>query len=176
MKLRAYYESNGEANGIHCAGCRFLGLGSAIKIYNPQRTTEQTYSTTMHELAHASHWRMDKNSYKNSIDKIVESWARRVEWQLTRMVYPDYLGRAPNPGAYTLIVADMIDGSATASTRTNWGLIDSDGLDAVEGYTIKQIENTLIGQTSWYDWRDNIKNKYNNATENNLDVLFGAYR
>ena len=30
----------------------------------------------------------------------------------------------------------------------------------------------LIGIRYWNDWKNNIKNKYNNGTENNLDAVF----
>ena len=49
------------------------------------------------------------------------------------------------------------------------------GNDQVEGYTIRQIEDALNGEKSWINWRNNIKNRYNNATENNLDALFNTW-
>ena len=78
------------------------------------------------------------------IKKVKESWARGVEWELTRMIYPssEYKGREFNRGDYTLVVADMIDGSATSSTRINKGYIDAN--DQVSGYTIKQIEDQKV--------------------------------
>ena len=47
--------------------------------------------------------------------------------------------------------------------------------DDVHGYTIRQIEDALIGQREWNGWRDNIKNRYNNETEENLDELFAYW-
>jgi|GEM_PF-3394259 hypothetical protein len=44
--------------------------------------------------------------------------------------------------------------------------------DSVSGYTVRQIEDAIDNQRKWNDWRDNIKNKYNNATETNLDAAF----
>ncbi|HMM11622.1 MAG TPA: hypothetical protein PKE03_05965 [Bacteroidales bacterium] len=175
LKLRAVYETN-SSNGTHCASCRFLGLGSAIKIYNPQNSSMQIYGTTIHEIAHASHWKMDPATYNCQYDsdcwincctgdlKVSESWARGVQWVLTGMVYPpNSMGNYPtyNFGNYTGVVQDMIDGI--------------EGYDQVTGYTIRQIEDALIGQLTWNAWRDNIKNLYNNATENNLDALFAYW-
>jgi hypothetical protein len=76
------------------------------------------------------------------------------------MVYPpNIMGNYPTYfGNFTGVVQDMIDGI--------------EGYDQVTGYTIRQIEDALIGQLTWNAWRDNIKNLYNNATENNLDALF----
>jgi hypothetical protein len=81
MHIRAYNEDNGN-NGTHNAGYRFLGLGSAIKIYNPNRASNAVFGTTIHELAHASHWNMDSDGYNNSETVVAESWARGVQWSI----------------------------------------------------------------------------------------------
>jgi hypothetical protein len=163
LKLRAFYESNDEVNGSHCAACRFLGLGSAIKIYNPSNPSRDIYGTTIHEIAHASHWKMDSWHYNNGDDIVVESWARGVQWDLTSIIYPtDIMSGYPSYfGDYTGVVKDMIDGISSPYTY-----------DQVSGYTIRQIEDALNGERYWNNWKDNIKNSYNNATENNLDQLF----
>lgn len=168
LKIRAYNESNPDVNGSHCAGCRFIGLGSAIKIYNPQRATQDIYGTVIHELGHASHWSMDKNNYNNGDDIVLESWARGVQWELTRMVYPGYIGGATVLPNYTQVVIDMIDPSIIPIPNTNNGI----RVDNVEGYTIRQIEDALIGQRTFNNWENNIRNRYENGTENNLEALF----
>ena len=65
----------------------------------------------------------------------------------------------------------MIDG--VNGINTNYGF--DAPKDEVSGYTIRQIEDVLSYTSSWEDWKNNIKNKYNNATENHLDKLFKAY-
>ena len=71
----------------------------------------------------------------------------------------------------------MIDDSSTDKTNNGLGSKIKDGnLDQVSGYTIRQIEDALISVKTWNEWRDNIKDKYENATENNLDVLFEAWK
>ena len=159
MKIRANNESNNDINGSHCPSCRFLGLGSAVKIYNPQRNSRDIYGTVIHELAHSSHWSMNRSSYRNSSTIVVESWARGVQWELTRMIYSGYV--PPYFTNYTGVVQDMIDGIS--------------GYDQVSGYNIRQIEDALNGQSSWTGWRNNIKNRYNNGTENNLEALFNHW-
>ena len=47
--------------------------------------------------------------------------------------------------------------------------------DQVTGYTIRQIENALINERYWDNWRINIINSYNNGTENNLDATFSYW-
>ncbi len=171
MQLRAYYENNDESNGNHNAARRILG--NWIKIYNPYRTEEAIYSTTIHELNHASLWKHSKETNKE--DKLRESLARGVEWVLTREEYPGYLGRERSTGEYTLVVCDLIDGPATTATRINFGFIDVNAVDDVSGYTLRQVEDAIMGETSWNGWRDNLKSKFNNVTEGEVDKLFNAY-
>lgn len=167
MHIRCYNEINANDNGNHREERRFLGLGNQIKIFNPQNKIDEIYGTVIHELAHSSHWNMWRQGedFDNS-DKIVkESWARGVEWILTTDTYPNYFlptwrkkdGYLEPYLYYTLVVKDMIDGPS---------------FDNVDGYTIREIEDALQGQKTWNGWEDNIKNKYTNATENNLDALF----
>lgn len=64
MKIKAFYESNSESNGNHKEERRFLG--AQIKMYNPQNSTILIYATTIHELAHASHWDMARSDFDDS--------------------------------------------------------------------------------------------------------------
>ena len=92
LKIKGKYE-NKDINGNHKPSRRFLGLGSAIKIYNPHRETQAIYSTVIHELAHAAHWRMDRRNYNNcSNPKVAESWARGVEWGIDQNGISQLLG------------------------------------------------------------------------------------
>ena len=45
----------------------------------------------------------------------------------------------------------------------------------VSGYTISQLEKSLIGQRTFNDWKNKIKNDYENSTENNLDNVFNYW-
>lgn len=160
MKIRARFETNNQLNGSHCKDCRWLGLFSRIKIFNPNNRSSQIYATTIHELAHASHWELRKNNWNNNTPtKVKESWARGVQWELTRMKYTGYI--PPYFGDYTGVVQDLIDVKS--------------GYDQVSGYTIKQIEDVLGNTSSWGSWKNNLKNRYNNATENNLDAVFNRW-
>jgi hypothetical protein len=62
----------------------------------------------------------------------------------------------------------------TKKEATNEGYYKDDR-DQVSGYTIKQIEDVLRDTSSWEDWNNNIKNRYENNTEEHLDRLFRAY-
>ncbi len=160
MRIRAHDGQNDEINGSHQKDLRIFGVFARIHLYNPQNSTSEIYATTIHELAHASHWELRKNNWNdnNLEEKVKESWARGVQWELTRMVYPNYNVSEIRP-KYSLVVKDMIDN-------------DNSTEDLVTGYSIKQIEGALAGKKTWNEWKNNIKNLHNNANENNLDALF----
>lgn len=169
-----------EPNADHAAIKRWLTFPE-IRIFKPSRTCEELYSTTIHELAHSSHWELGSNNDFFFCDLIVkESWARGVQVAITRLEYPSHsvsYGRLN----YTGVVLDMIDGFGTTNSwswwdnsKDEWGSpsIHKSYPDQVSGYTIRQIEDALKGQRTWNGWRDNIKNKYTNETKNNLDAAF----
>jgi hypothetical protein len=161
--------------GSHSSFWRAFGLWSPIKIYTFGRNSVETYATVIHELTHASHWNMDRSDFNDTDSKVKESWARGVQWELTKMVYPNYLGREFSKGNYTLVVSDMIDDDfETGEAPTNKGYYQDED-DQVSGYTIRQIEDALKHKETWNSWRDNIISKYTNPTEEHLNRLFLAY-
>lgn len=178
LKIQACYETNDDKNGNTKTHRRFLGLGSIIKIYNPQRAEDEIYATTIHELAHAAHWRMivkepGTNRYRDyhfAEEKMTESWPCGVQYYLTRMTYPNYEGRSTN-STYTNVVIDLIDTPADDGKNRGKSYVEG---DKVQGYTMSQIESALIGCDTWIKWRNKIKN-YNNATKQYVDELFAAW-
>lgn len=163
VKIRA---NNEAGRAFHAPALRFV-LSSSIQIYGPERTTDNTYSTVIHELAHASHWGMgDNNDYNFCDDIVAESYAMGIEWVLSRMTYPNFTqnywraqaGANEDQANYTGLVEDLIDGQVD--------------YDNVEGYTMRQIEDALIGIRTWGLWELNLDLRYENNTEDNLDELF----
>jgi len=171
VKISVWDEPNSDANGSHCKDCRFLGISSRIRIWNNGGTCMAIYATTIHELAHASHWELRRNNWNdsNTESKVKESWARGVQWALGRLRYQNYRGGPTIRPDYTQVVVDMIDPNySSIFANENFGLWN----DNVTGYTIKQIEDVLSNTSTWQDWENNIRNTYNNATEANLPALF----
>jgi len=164
MKIGAFFESDPNINGDYRCWARFMGILPSIRIYNPNNTSCNIYGTTIHELAHASHSNMGGRDYRNTERKVKESWARGVQWDITNMIYNNSYYVYYNLPNYTLVVKDMIDSDNYTT-----------GYDQVNGYTIKEIEDALQGKRNWNAWRDNIKNLYENETENNLDALFSYW-
>ena len=153
------------------------------------------FATTVHELAHVSHWEIGYSTGQYVIDALAddpflpESWAVGVEHTITNRVYPnrgaqyefpyendlqhyslDYI-RNETVG-YTPIVIDLIDAfnqSTVSSNRPN---------DRFSGYTLGQLEDALPGSFgSWWTWRSRIRSQFHNANEGEpLDYLFRQYR
>lgn len=172
VKIAAFNKPDpqGEALGAHCKDCRFWGVIPRLYIWNDNRNCAELYATTIHELAHASHWELRKGDWNDTQTKVRESWARGVQWALGRIRYPDYAGGQTIKPNYTQVVVDMID----SHLDINEG-VESITFDNVTGYTIKQIEDVLSKTSTWEDWEENIKTSYNNGTEDNLPTLFNYW-
>ena len=182
MKIRAYLQNSykGQSWGRHKEERRFLG--AQIKIYTYTRSVEDTYSTVIHELAHASHWNMwrEADDFDDTEPIVKESWASGVEWELASIVYPTY-SRGYSRLRYTGVVEDMIDGFKTRTSSGYWteddpwvSLVRSYP-DSVSGYTIRQLEDALQSKKTWTDWKNNIINTYDNETESKLHDCFGHW-
>jgi hypothetical protein len=162
-----------SAPATHCEPRRFLGLGNQINIYRRPYALEfeGMYSTVIHELAHASHWKMSfvGENFDDCEVIVKETWAVGVETQLTKSVFPDYEGsngnRRLNRGDfnYTALVEDLID---EAENNLAAG-------DMVTGYTIRQLEDALQNRTTWHAWADEIVLRYpNNPTKYYVNHCF----
>lgn len=177
VKIAAFDWHQTSDNGSMWAGRNTL-LGSLIHIYKPLRGPNEIYDTTIHELTHAVHWDMYAHTfigtYRMTSNKVIESYATGIAYALTKMVYPNHPGRfCANNTDYKNVIMDMMDGYDPSYTTPFVGYYGLGGnLDLVEGYDILQIQQSVFGQTSWDGWRDNIKNLYNNPTEQHLDALF----
>ncbi|RYC52150.1 hypothetical protein [Flagellimonas olearia] len=118
--------------------------------------------------------------------RLLETWASTVEVTFVLHRYRSYF-KKPNYNYdseinlqfqktldkpyYTSAGYDMID---DVNQRNIYG--SHYPIDRVQGYTIKQLEGALVGAKSWNQWRDNIKNRYNNTTEKYLDELFNNWK
>ena len=116
------------------------------------------------------------NKFCKPHERFVRERGRGVQWELTRMVYPNYKGGKFSKGFYTTIVSDLIDDDfRSISEATSNGYIDNN--DQVDGWTIRQLEYSLENNIrSWNDWRDRligIKGGYDH--NNNITRLFAAY-
>lgn len=170
MKIAAIDKDSDEKgiNGDHSFWRGIGGVLPTIRIYQ-RNFCDEYYGTTIHELAHSSHFRMNGwYTFEKTDDKVKESWARGVQWELSRMVYPFYNEDRVNLPNYTLVVRDLIDSDGIFEKRFTPG-------EFVSGYTINQLENSLMDQRTFNNWKNKIKNDYENPTENNLDNVFSYW-
>jgi len=72
---------------------------------------------------------------------------------------------------YTSAGYDMID---NVNQQQTYGIHYPK--DRVKGYSIKQLEDALRGARSWEQWRNNIRNRYNNSSEQYLNELFNNWK
>ncbi|MCY7355880.1 MAG: hypothetical protein LH609_00095, partial [Rudanella sp.] len=162
-----------------------------IRIYRPSRGPYALYSTAIHELAHASHWAMDRWNNRNS-DKIInESWARCVQWHFTSLEYGNNWDSGiqySNPtvqdnfdNVYTPIFIDLIDNVNQAGNTYFSEIFNQNRtapafmVDNVNGYSIRQLEDILVGSRTMLQLRDNLRDAYVNPTEGDLNQLFASY-
>ena len=168
--------SDDGALGTHKEERRFLG--AQIKIYTYSRNSRSTYSTVIHELAHASHWNMWRKAddFDDSESIVKESWASGVEWELTRMVYSSY-SSSYSRLRYTGVVEDMIDGNKTRTSyyywtgNNSWVSSTKSYPDRVSSYSIRQIEDALQSKKTWTVWKNNIINTVMEQKQNYMIVL-----
>jgi hypothetical protein len=164
LKIGVFKAADKEINGITHPWTRLFGGINVIRTYNPSGRVDIVYATVIHELAHYAHWGFDKSTFNshnesNGTLNVAESWAGGVEWVITKNIYPNYVNSYDK--TYTGIVEDLIDPIY--------------GKDNVTGYTLSQIEQSLRGAKNSKIWMENLKNKYDNIYEKNLDALFAIW-
>jgi hypothetical protein len=167
-------------------------LSPQIKVY--AKTTNGSwltginlFGTSVHELAHASHWEIGYSYGQYVVDAIFsepflpESWAQGVEAYITSKIYGDspkyewdqdkYLSSILGNGGYTPIVWDLMDDYNQKIEENVLCPVDN-----VKGYTLNQLESALYTNYTWKNWKNAIKSNFDNPTENKLDELFGQYK
>ncbi len=172
---------------FHCKDCRTFGAIPRLVIGNLGRTADQIYGTTIHEIAHSSHWELRREEWNNNNteERLKESWAQGVEWLFTTRRYrgynsayvfqSDYQWRTPveNP-VYTSLMVDLNDNFDQSINVTNAAgqLLP---IDRVAGYTFLQMENILNNSDGFNQFRQQLIIQYNNPTEPFLVELFNNW-
>lgn len=169
ISLKAKSDNSG---GLHSAWKQYIPFLPRITISRRFSNSQEVYGTVIHELAHASHWYMNgPGDFFFTRTRVKETWARGVQWELTRMLYPEYPGGSNNVNdGYTSLVIDLIDPAETP-------MIPNNGLenDNVTGYGIRQLEDALRLQQTGTNWENNIIDNYKNATEDEVPALFNHW-
>lgn len=159
------------------------------------RGTDGIYATTVHELTHAGHRQMDPGMFSIAArsckkDMLMESWAEGVETIVTNDRYKrlsstyinhtnDNIGwnyqRQRNTvdemTEYTPIVADLID-----NLDQNEVFSSIYPTDRVKNYNLQQIQRAIDNCRTIDCWERNLRNYYNNSSEQYLKELFDYMR
>lgn len=149
----------------------------AIRAYGVD--SEETYGTTIHELAHAAHFALSPDKYitngydayignQSSAKRLLESFPRGVEIYLTKLRYVS-LGRTD----YKYFGDDLQNRSLISSQLYTSGIYDlTDALnqrsefgsgrpvDDVSGVSWLTINNAMKDADNWNEFRDIMINKY----------------
>ena len=180
MRIIANYNQSPELNTTefsqharYSPGYRNFIDPAWIEIYNTKLKTEGTFGLVIYQLAHASLWENNRETYDTDNVLLCSSWNVGVEVFLTRKFYPAYSATYSRKSV-TGIIEDMLDGFKTTSSNFQLGYNFSylEYEDQVSGYTIKQIEDALHNTTTINGWKENLKEFYDNETEDNLDAAF----
>lgn len=145
------------------------------------------YGTTIHELTHAVHWRMGKDTFDATSRLVKETLARGIQWYLTKdedsTYFVDYYRQS-----YTGLIHDLVDGykiressfyaSYVDDELSGWTGVNSANksyYDHVDGYDIVDVENAVVGAKTWAEWQNNLLNNYSHADENYVSNAFAFW-
>ncbi len=149
-----------------------------------ERALKDIYSTTIHELAHASMWL--HNPSIDNVEKIVyESYATGIQWALTTNEYDElYSGRDYYRCSYTGIIQDLIDNPELKQKRCEKvGVYNSQGvfelkdgsyksyLDLLSGLDLTIIESCAMNSRTWNEWKNNLISYYPSYATNIGDAF-----
>ncbi len=201
LNITALYNGSGSNSGA-----QWYPLNSAIRVSRSSggvyRGSDGIYSTTVHELTHNGHRKMDPGMfslfYLGNKERLLmsESWAEGVETILTNDRY-NTLFATNGYGTYTGTKHGWTNltlgwnGDKQHELVTNMDeytplvidlvdnlnqntLINTNNLpiDRVSGYTLRQIQAALKGSRNLNEWKDKLVNNYNNPTEQFIDDVF----
>ncbi len=188
MKIAAY--DHAGTLGKHCKDCRLLGVVPVLYIHSANdigpRFSDEIYGTTIHELAHASHWEFRRNNWHFSTEeRLQESWAEGVEWIFTRLRYGSYGDRPdrtdayqsrslndPHTLKYSPIAVDLFDDFDQSTTCFGAGCI----IDPVGGFTFREMEDALHGANGFLQWRENLLAQPGHSVfRPRVEILFDNY-
>lgn len=192
VNIGIYYEVDNSSNGDCRPWARIFGLYNVVRIYNPFRKNHEIYGTTIHELAHYSHWDIaGASTYNNASGKLKESWCRLVQWTFANKRYRDYYG-ATNfehhngwqdynsfisdfvtsmHNGYTPVFIDLVDTRNQYSENNNNSYFVN---DPISGFTAREVQDALPSNTSLNNIKSDL-NQLNKASSTDMYNLFEYY-
>jgi hypothetical protein len=159
------------------------------------KTTDNVFSMTSHELGHMSHWNyVGKYHYARTTEKIYEAWASAVQWSMTNDEYHKLGARYGVASAinydcqftnqllwpvsgdiiYSPIFIDLID---SQNQRVILGGNTAYPNDLVSGFTLLYLQNNILYESLGYSsLLTSVRNhKINGVTDEQINQLFTLY-
>ncbi len=147
-------------------------------------------------MAHVSHYAIDwsalsiatigRSAFRRKA--FVESWAESVELEIALREFGTHTSHhAYQDGSIrdnqdkSIIYWKELEGyigviGQNLKDNLNQYLSSSNvPVDRVRGYTFYQMANALKGATEMREWRENLKDRYDNSTEDNLEEYFKSF-
>lgn len=188
LDIWVYYKNNedyiddvGDSKGEYA----YSPITERIAVRSYQQSSLNIYTTTIHEIAHSSHyWNMKTTNasqlqvqeYANLPGKLKESYTRGIEWFLTNKRYKSTYNTYWEPsyfGNYTGIFQDLVDSDGKiAKSNIN---------ETVSGFTVPQLEKALFQVKSLNAFMLKLQNLYPSKetgphySENSLKNLFNYW-
>ena len=165
-------------------GDMFAVRANRIRIYSEftrgrgNKETDDLYRVSFHELAHQSHWKLNRWNITWSTKILRESWADYIEHIFIQQYYPNVRSdkqgddRNAMSDGYSAIFIDLAD---NVNQRTRNSGSTNFPNDNVQGYTPSQMQSAVKTSRKLEHVRDYLRDTYNNRTENNLNDLFDFY-
>lgn len=193
------YNSNGTGTNYGANWFVFSQISIHMKdSYGTVKTSEDLYSTTIHELAHSFHimdMDVDLASYAFVGKLIYESWATAVEWAVTNNEYKklrgssysynnnkqsswgllmtDYGKVLSGDKAYSPVFIDLIDNVNQVGFSSSLYEFPNDN---VSGFTISELSKILRKTFTIKGLKTNVKALRSDSTIlSNIDKLFETY-
>lgn len=189
--------SNGETQGTHeIEGRWILADRPLINVWgyssDGENTSDVIYGITIHELAHAMHYNMDKDLYSSIETRVIESVAFGIQCYLTDQRYAlysaDNADRYRVINKYTEIMKDLSDGIKIVECNN---AVDNNGNYIYSGflrsyydkisstYTIPELTEAVRTCTTPQEWHSRILSLYpgrvTTALSLNLNTAFSFW-
>ncbi len=208
IKYCAYDKNNDDINGDASpfGYSNHLGILPDIRIFrysnNIEHLSDEIFSTTVHETAHFSHielmnWNLLQ--FQQVSNRIAESWAVAVQWQITSMEYKDRgITDFGNPNFvntnvrrlrygyqywnsdigsdYTSLFINLVDNFNENGAFFPLYNITGNINDNVSGYSLGSIESFLKHCYGISSTREQLKShKPINVSDDQIDLLLNNY-
>ncbi len=184
LEINVYYKNDKDYYGRYTIGT----FVERINVLAHGRTHLEMYGTTIHEIAHSSHyWNMETRDWKKPqsseyIDLpsiLKETYARGVQRYLSIKHYGNW-SMAFYDSVYTGLFEDLEDTVVTFAARETF-------CDKVSGITAPMAEKALFKSSSWNNLKENLIKDYPNGTLNDeggivsytqadMDALFDYWK